>query len=97
MEVLPISIIMKKIKPFLLVCILYLSSCTNLDNRSRVEEVIPEFKYKIRYGFGNVTVSDYSIGDIIYLSGGRITYLSYNSGNPDSVIIGGTYCIKKYK
>lgn len=56
----------------------------------------PKILYEITYGFGSGTYSDYSISKIEYLDS-RIRYVSYNHNRPDTVIIGGSYHIQRYR
>jgi pyruvate kinase len=57
----------------------------------------PKFKYSIQYTLGNRIINDVSTGDIIYLDDGKIKFESYNNGHPDTLTIGGTYVIQKYR
>ena len=49
----------------------------------------PKILYEVRYGYGSGSYYDYSISEIEYLPG-RIRYVSYNHGRPDTIVIGGS-------
>ena len=92
---------MKKIFLFLLI-ILLMGSCRQMLEDSHntksgiTQKNPPKILYEVKYGFGNSVYFDYSISEIEYLDS-KIRFVSYNHGRPDTIIIGGSYRIQRYK
>ena len=87
----------KRIINSVVICLLLLLSMILVScDDYQIDRNPYNLKYKIKYGFGNTTIIDASTGEIEYLSDGKIKYESFNNGNPDTVIVGGTYLIEKY-
>lgn len=87
---------------YFFILLLFITSCKHFgesDNNTLTGVVPndpPKILYEVKYGFGSGVYLDYSISEIEYLDG-RIRYVSYNHNRPDTVIVGGSYHIERYK
>lgn len=76
---------------FYVVIIILLNSCANVS-----EEKKPQFKYQIEYP-NKVNARYYSTSEIEYMPNGCIKFVGFAYGQEDTILLCGSYLIKKYR